>query len=572
MGSVHRIVANALTGVAALSLLLASGCAPEPVRAPPPTKDLPRQQTDRRDPSALTVIAEIALQRGDCRSASESYAMAAARGDSELAKRASQVALSCEHLPAAWQAATRWRELAPEDTDAAAVYATIALKLHRIPEASEAIRALVRAAGGEAQARLAELAAVLLDEADSVAVLAAMSEGLDPQALTPTTLALLGELALRAYATDRAVSYARQALEADPKSMAARRVLARAYVVQGDAERAIALAREVAQADTERGVFELAEILAALDRLEEARRELERLRATGAMQYEAERRLALLAFQSGDLSEAEQRFTMLIEQGQATDAMFLYLADIAARGGDKEAALAGYRRLANSSLAIAARSRAAALLLERSDRSEALTLLDDYATEHPESGFELTIVKAHLLADHGETDASLELLDMALQRHPDHPALEYDRAVILERAGRVEEAIQALEALLERRPDDPTVLNALGYTLADHGMELARAEDLIRRALKAAPDNPAMLDSLGWVRFRRGDIRGALPILERAYVIGRDPEIAAHWGEVLWASGDRQRARTVWATALARDPDSAPLKATLKRLLSAGQP
>jgi hypothetical protein len=78
-----------------------------------------------------------------------------------------------------------------------------------------------------------------------------------------------------------------------------------------------------------------------------------------------------------------------------------------------------------------------------------------------------------------------------------------------------------------------------------------------------------VLDSLGWVRLQRGDSRGALPLLERAYVISRDPEIAAHWGEALWRNGRKADARKVLADALARHPDSKALKATARRLAPA---
>jgi cytochrome c-type biogenesis protein CcmH/NrfG len=81
------------------------------------------------------------------------------------------------------------------------------------------------------------------------------------------------------------------------------------------------------------------------------------------------------------------------------------------------------------------------------------------------------------------------------------------------------------------------------------------------------PDSPAALDSLGWVHFRRGDARGAAGTLGRAYSIDHDPEIAAHWGEALWASGEQGEARKVWAAALAREPGSKPLKATLERFI-----
>jgi predicted Zn-dependent protease len=394
-----------------------------------------------------------------------------------------------------------------------------------------------------------------------------MSGALEPTATSPQTLVLLGELALAAYDGQRAQDYAQRALQQQPKDLAALRVLARAYVMRGDAGQAVATARQAKADEATRGGFELAEVLASLDRNEEAHQELEHLRSGGAPQVEIDRRLAVLAFNSGDLKEARQRFTDLLSNGEANDSAQLYLADIAARDGDPEAAIAGYRRLYDSSVALAARSRAAALLLDRSARTEALALLDDYAADHPEDELDLTLAKARLLAEHGEADTGLALLAAALERHPQHPSIEYDRAVILEQAGHVHESVAALEHMLAQRPDDPTLLNALGYTLADHTLELPHAEALIRRALTVMPDSPAALDSLGWVHFRAGDARGAAATLARAYALGHDAEIAAHWGEALWVSGEPNQARRVWAAALARDPGSKPLKATLRRFL-----
>jgi tetratricopeptide (TPR) repeat protein len=561
------------------------------------------------DASALTVIAEVALKRGDCRAASEAYAHAAAIvADLQLARRATQVAMACEHLPAAWQAATRWRALAPADREADALYAAVALKLYHTTEARTAIHDFWRAeenanspsaagtkptqpdaAAGSGSApapnatpaapraaqrtakSMTELTALLLEESDAPAVLMAMSGALEPTANSPETLTLLGELALAAYDGQRAQAYAQQALQRDSKDPAALRVLARAYVVRGDALQAVATARQAKAHDATHGGFELAEVLASLDRNEEAHLELEHLRASGAPAAEIDRRLALLAFTSGDLKEARQRFTELLSSGQGNDSAQLYLADIAARDGDPEGAIAAYRRLYDSSVALSARSRAASLLLDRNARAEALALLDDYAADHPENELDLTLAKARLLAEHGEADTGLALLATALERHPQHPSIEYDRAVILEQAGHVHESVEALEHMLAERPDDPTLLNALGYTLADHTLELGHAEGLIRRALAVMPDNPAALDSLGWVHFRAGDAKSAVSTLEHAYALGHDAEIAAHWGEVLWVSGKRAEARRVWAAALAREPDSKPLKATLKRFLPDAQ-
>jgi tetratricopeptide (TPR) repeat protein len=571
---------------AAFCLALAAGCATNPPAAAPASSSA-QPPPAKGDAAALTVVAEIALERGDCKQAAESYTQAAAAGTAALASRATKVALACEHLPAAWQAAGRWRSLAPSDPEANAMYAAIALKLYRIPEARSAIseywkgaqasakakaeqrptadtKAASGEAGDESLQRLTELSQLLLEQSgDNPAVLAAMS-ALEPGA-SPATLSLLGWLAIDAYDAQRAERYAQQALERNPHELAARRVLALAYVMRGDAAKAIATARETMH---EPGAqFELADVLTRLDRLEEAHQELERLRGSGAPAAEVDRRLALLAFQAGDMKEAQQRFAELVASGEGNDAALLYMADIAARDGDTEAAIAGYRRLYDSAVAVSARERAAALLLGKKKRTEALTLLDDYAADHPDNEYELTLTKARLLAEHGEAETGLALLNAALERHPKHPGIEYERAVILEQAGHVHESVDAMEKLLNERPDDPTLLNSLGYTMADHSMELSRAEGLIRRALGTTPDNPAALDSLGWVRFRQGDAKAAATVLGHAYSLGHDAEIAAHWGEALWVSGDHQGARKVWAQALARDPDSQPLKATLARFV-----
>jgi Flp pilus assembly protein TadD len=415
--------------------------------------------------------------------------------------------------------------------------------------------------------QLAELAGLLLQEADATSTFAALSGAVDTDSASPTALALMAELALQAYDTRRAERFASLALKRDPKSFEATHILARAYVMKGDSANAIATARAAAKLDEERGAFELAETLASLDRLEEARNELERLRGSDEIdKADVDRRLALLALQAGDFGEAQRRFTELITSDQATDAALLYLADIAERDGDSETALAGYRRLINSALAMTARTRAASILMEKNQRGEAFALLDDYVAEHPERNFEVNITKANLLADHGEIDVGLALLAAALDNHPQHPSLQYDRAVMLERAGRVKESVSALEKLLNDRAEDPTIQNALGYTLADHGLELKRAEGLIRKSLDVMPDNPAVLDSMGWVRFKRGDTKGAVEHLRRSYQLARDPEIAAHLAEALWKSGSQQEARAVLATALARNPDSDKLKQTISRL------
>ena len=180
--------------------------------------------------------------------------------------------------------------------------------------------------------------------------------------------------------------------------------------VRGDAAKAIATAREIMRDDPTRGTFELAEVLVALDRIEEAHQELERLRSTKASPEEIDRRLALLAYNAGDMKEAQQRFTEMATHGEATDAALLYLADIAARDGIPT------RRLQDIVGSRIRRSRSRRVRRLRrfcwhaASASEAMLLMDDYVTDHPDTEFEARLSEARLLADHGDAETGLKML------------------------------------------------------------------------------------------------------------------------------------------------------------------
>jgi tetratricopeptide (TPR) repeat protein len=526
------------------------------------------------DPAQASVAGELALQRGDCRLAADDFAVASQGATAQIASHATQVAMDCENIPAAWSAAQNWLKAAPSDPQAALVYATVALKLYHVPEARAAIATALAADAKASDRALIGSMQVLAEQSDATAAFAALNPVIDTPQRSATVLTALGDLAVEAYDFKRAQHLVEEALQRDAKSTDALRLMARIAVLRGDSSQAIATAHEVVKLDATDGTFEVAEVLQDLGRAEDARKELERLRAGGEINtQEIDRRLALLAYDNGDLEQAQKRFTELMRSGEAGDGAMFYLAQIAESQGDKDAALAIYRRLIDSSMGAQARVAAAGLLLEVNKRAEAFALVDDLASHDTHSTFDMVVQKAHLLADHGDADGALSLLAAASQSYPHHPTLEYERATMLERAGNTRDSVQAFEVLLTERPEDPTVLNALGYTLADHREQLPRAEKLIRQALLSTPDSPAALDSLGWVRLRRGDSREAAGILEHAYNVGQDPDIAAHWVEALWQSGSQAQARKVLTDALARHPESAALEATRHRLVpSSGHP
>jgi tetratricopeptide (TPR) repeat protein len=139
-------------------------------------------------------------------------------------------------------------------------------------------------------------------------------------------------------------------------------------------------------------------------------------------------------------------------------------------------------------------------------------------------------------------------------------------AMVAEKMGNTAEMERLLRSIITAQPDYHHAYNALGYSLADRGIQLPEAKQLILKALEYAKDDPFIMDSLGWVEFRSGNFEEALRLLKAAFLSKPDAEIAAHLGEVLWALDQHQDAIDVWKKGSLLNPDNETLTETLKRL------
>jgi tetratricopeptide (TPR) repeat protein len=564
-----RLMAGLRAAFVAVLALAAVACA----TPAPSAREETRAAVEPKGESEALMAAELALRNGDCRQASESY-LAAARvsSDVRVATRAAQLALGCHQLDTAAAATSRWRELDPYSGEAALAAALVALKRYDLTAARTALTAW-RDSGMAGSQDPLQFAEGLGDESDPTALYRVFGEVLVGDDPTPDVLLAQARLALAAHNMHAAIDAAGRAAELDTRLIEAQTIVLRARSVLGEHDAAIAGARALDPADlTGEDVFLLADLLAAADREGEAEQELQRLVAQPQTRLGAERRLIAMAIRNGNLDAAEQRLAPLMGERGNTALAILYLAQLAERRGDDARAIQSYRLLGDSSLGLTARAAAARLLLKRGDSKNALALLDEYAEQNPDERLETGATRATLLAEAGQLPAALEGLDVLAEAYPRHPDLEYTRATVLETGGRTRDAVSQFERALKSRPDDPQLQNALGFTLADHGQRLARAEHLVRAALAVSPDNPAIQDSLGWVLYKRGKATQALPVLESAWRNSSDAEIAAHYGEVLWKTGNEGQARYIWQQALNSEPAHRHLRETMDRVTGEGRP
>ena len=179
---------------------------------------------------------------------------------------------------------------------------------------------------------------------------------------------------------------------------------------------------------------------------------------------------------------------------------------------------------------------------------------------------QLVSAEAQLLREAGRGPEAFELLGKALERLPENPELLYDHGMAAERIDRLDLMEASLRKLMALRPDYAHAYNALGYTFADRNIRLDEAEQLISKALSLRPDDPHIIDSMGWIRYRRGDLPGAIELLRKAWSLSPETEIGAHLGEVLWKAGRTDEARQLWRDAQKLEPDNAILRETLARL------
>jgi Flp pilus assembly protein TadD len=179
-----------------------------------------------------------------------------------------------------------------------------------------------------------------------------------------------------------------------------------------------------------------------------------------------------------------------------------------------------------------------------------------------------------MLRAHKRFVESVDAYDKALSRVGQldrrHWSVLYSRGISLERSNQWERAEADLQRALELNPDQPYVLNYLGYSWADKGVNLERARRMLERAVSLRPTDGYIVDSLGWLFYRIGRFREAVQHLERAVELKpQDPVINDHLGDAYWRVGRRDEARFQWRRALGLEPE-AELIPTIKTKIDRG--
>lgn len=250
----------------------------------------------------------------------------------------------------------------------------------------------------------------------------------------------------------------------------------------------------------------------------------------------------------------------------------LLVGDILVSRDHDEGGLIQYQDVAtDSALGWSARLRSAESLTRLGRFDPAATLLETMAAEHTDRA-EPLVRLADLYRGNKKDGDAIKAYDRALERIPHLEerdwAILYGRAASYERIGPWEKAEQDLLAALALSKDQAIVLNFLGYSWVDKGVNLAQAKIMIERAVALRPKDGYIIDSLGWALFRMGDQSGAVTQLERAIELKPlDPTINDHLGDAYWAVGRQIEALFQWRRSLQESDDPELSAGVRKKLL-----
>ena len=145
------------------------------------------------------------------------------------------------------------------------------------------------------------------------------------------------------------------------------------------------------------------------------------------------------------------------------------------------------------------------------------------------------------------------------------------RGTSYERLGDWDNAEKDLKESLRILPDQPHVLNYLGYSWIDRGINIDKALEMIIRANELKKNDGYITDSLGWAFYVKKNYLDAEKFLQRAVeILPLDPIINDHYADTLWVLNKHIQARYFWKHVLGLDTVEQKLKDNVSKKLIFG--
>lgn len=488
--------------------------------------------------------------------------------DAGLAEHATKAATFSGDSRQAYDAASRWVQLKPDESRAHQYAALAALKSEDQEKAFEHFRRVISLAPTEDDGML-DVGMLLSREADKDSALTTAEALISAYPHSAAAHYVNGTVQLRYDKKAEGLAVLDKALAIQPSYRNAKLLKANVLRSQGKLDEGLAILQQEVDANPDdmelRAAY--ARMLISAKRYEAARDQYEALFKSNPNNTNLAFRLGMLTLELNQLDLAEKYFKHVLTSDKRTHESLFHLGRVAEMREDYQTALQYYMRVTEGEYRLEALLRESRMLALLGKPEDGLAAIDALQTSNTDAGMDvrLYLAKADIWVTQKNYQSAYDVVTEALQKHEQDFDLRFTRSMLSEKVGLIDESIADLEMLLAKQPRNADLLNALGYTLANRTQQYDRARELIEQAIQLKPDSAAIADSMGWVLFKQDELDEAERYIRKAYELDADPEIAAHLGEILWVKGKQKEAEAIWQKAHNKNPQHDALNQTIQR-------
>jgi tetratricopeptide (TPR) repeat protein len=490
--------------------------------------------------------------------------------------------------------------LDPSDQEATIWLARL-YRLHNEPEKSEQIlRALLKEDPGNDTA-VEQLTQLLLDENKAEEAIS-LIEGMIAHSPSATLYDRLGDAYTQTHELPKAEAAYRKAVELDPSELGHLRGLGQTLLAEEKYKDALTVYQKLSDLmpDDADIYLRIAQIYRELHQLDKAEENLVKARQYNpgslevmyneAMIYESQGRFDdAIRVLSDAVTGVKAQSSVLPTRRRSLAILYQQLGSLYRDTQNFQAAIYTFQELGRLGEEEDHRARLLTMDTYRQahDLPRALQAGKDAMAKYPDDAA-IRASQAMLLGENQQADEAVKLLQANIKGTSSDREIYLNFAQIYERSRRFKEAEDSVQkaeslaidpnenevawlilgAIYERQkqfdkaeeefkkvlnvnPKNALVLNYYGYMLADRGIRLDEATDLIQRAVDQEPFNGAYLDSLGWAYYKQNKLTEAEAALRKAVEReSHDPTIRSHLGDVYAKQGRMDLAANEWEKSI----------------------
>jgi len=288
--------------------------------------------------------------------------------------------------------------------------------------------------------------------------------------------------------------------------------------------------------------------------------ELEKILKDDPNDLDAQLRIALLYGEKKEFSKAIERVTAILQAKPAELKVREYLGYLYEEVKEFPKAIETYRRNIQLDPSFPESHLHLGVLQYRLKNFQEATLhLNEAVRLNPKQPEPYIVLGLSYLQSELFEKAS-GAFEEGILHNPQNADLHFNLGTAYDKLNRFEDVVRAMEMVLSLDPHHADALNYLGYSYAERGIKIEQALTLTKRAVALKPENGYYVDSLGWAFYKSGMLAEALSEIKRAVsLVGDDPVIYEHLGEIYVQQRNMTDAREAWVHSLELDPSNEKL-------------